>query len=90
MKTLREDLRDVLLDIFELSDGHTDGTYLYWLTRVKEGFNVGTVSIDDFVEVDEEKVDESLELIMELLSNRRSLSLDVVKGKFDDLGSNPI
>lgn len=36
--------------------GHdgVDGTYYYCLTRVKEAFHVGTMTLDDFVEVDEQ------------------------------------
>ena len=31
-------------------------SYIYDLTRVKEGFSVGTVSLDDFAEWDEERI----------------------------------
>ena len=37
----------------------------YNLTRVKEGFAVGTVTIDDFVEFDEEIIDDIVEYILE-------------------------
>lgn len=40
-----------------------DGTYLYWLTRVKEAFAIGTMSLDDFVEVDEEFVEEIIKIV---------------------------
>lgn len=44
--------------------GHdgVDGTYYYCLTRVKEAFHVGTMTLDDFVEINEEFTDEILRL----------------------------
>lgn len=42
-----------------------DGTYLYHLTRVKEAFNIGTMTIDDFAEVDENLTDELVALFLE-------------------------
>jgi hypothetical protein len=44
-----------------------DGTYIYCLTRVKEAFHVGTMTLDDFVEVDEEFVGELAELFAEMV-----------------------
>lgn len=39
-----------------------DGTYIYCLTRVKEAFHYGTMTLDDWVEVDEEFTDQFVEL----------------------------
>lgn len=48
---LRNSIRSVVENHLELSQNHTDGSYLYQLTRVKSGFSVGTVTIDDFQEI---------------------------------------
>lgn len=55
-----QQLRDKINSII----GHdgVDGTYIYCLTRVKEAFYVGTMTLDDFVEVDEEFTDQFVEL----------------------------
>ena len=37
---------------------NSDGTYFYNLTRDKSGFDVGTVTINDFEEVTDEQLDE--------------------------------
>ena len=47
----REELIKVLNDYFTIGDSDT-----YVLTRVKEGFALGTVTIDDFQEFDESNV----------------------------------
>lgn len=48
------DLESIIRDIVDDHLGLTwqDGTYLYNLTRCKSAFNVGTVTIDDFEEID--------------------------------------
>lgn len=43
-----------------------DGTYIYCLTRVKEAFGYGTMSLDDFVEIDEEFVSDLADFILSL------------------------
>lgn len=43
-----------------------DGTYLYWLSRVKEAFHVGTMTLDDFVEVDGDFVGELADLFVNM------------------------
>lgn len=50
-----EEKRSLLLKYFSKWAGIGD-SYIYDLTRVKEGFSVGTVSPDDFVEWDEERI----------------------------------
>lgn len=56
----REKLKDILMHYFEIGD-----SYAYNLTRVKEGFAVGTVTIEDFEEFDEEMIDDIVEYILE-------------------------
>jgi hypothetical protein len=43
-----------------------DGTYIYCLTRVKEAFHVGTMTLDDFVEVDGDFVAELADMFVEM------------------------
>ncbi|MFF2909988.1 hypothetical protein [Paenibacillus sp. NPDC057934] len=45
-----------------------DGTYIYILTRVKEAFGYGTMTLDDFVEIDGDFVGELADMIMEFHS----------------------
>lgn len=47
----REKLIELLARYFAIGD-----SYEYSLTRVKEAFEVGTMSLEDFVEFDDEKV----------------------------------
>jgi hypothetical protein len=56
MEMTKENLYEILVDFFGLNG--SDGTYVYDLTRVKEAFGVGTMTLEDFVEFDEERVDE--------------------------------
>lgn len=56
MEMTKENLFEVLVEFFGLND--SDGTYVYDLTRVKEAYSVGTMTMDDFVEFDEERCDE--------------------------------
>ena len=48
------------MQYFDIGDSYT-----YNLTRVKEGFAVGTVTIEDFEEFDEEIIDDIVEYILE-------------------------
>lgn len=48
----KQDLIDAISEYFNI--GINDGTYAYHLTRVKRAFHIGTVTLDDFVEFDEE------------------------------------
>lgn len=51
-----EELRNALIKYFERWAGIGD-SYIYDLTRVKEAFEIGTVSLEDFVEWDEERIE---------------------------------
>lgn len=48
------------MQYFDIGD-----SYAYNLTRVKEGFVVGTVTIDDFEEFSEEIIDDIVEYILD-------------------------
>lgn len=56
----REKLKDILMQYFDIGDSYT-----YNLTRVKEGFVVGTVTIDDFEELSEEIIDDIVGYILD-------------------------
>lgn len=56
----KEKLKEILMRFFNIGD-----SYAYNLTRVKEGFVVGTITIDDFEEFDEEIIDDLVEYILE-------------------------
>lgn len=56
----REKLKEILMQYFDIGDSYT-----YNLTRVKEGFIVGTVTIEDFEEFDEEIIDDIVDYILE-------------------------
>ena len=56
----REKLKEILMQYFDIGD-----SYAYNLTRVKEGFAVGTVAIEDFEEFDEEIINDIVEYILE-------------------------
>jgi len=62
---LKEKLRKTLYAYLGFNE--KDGTYLYWLTRVKEAFAVGNMTFDDFVEVDEDFVEEIIALFDEVM-----------------------
>lgn len=51
--TNKERLIQALSDYFNITD-----TYAYNLTRVKEGFEVGTVSVEDFEEFDKDTIED--------------------------------
>lgn len=48
----REQIAQKLFDYFCFNT--KDGTYIYNLTRVKSAFNIGTMTLDDFEEIDED------------------------------------
>jgi predicted nucleic acid-binding Zn-ribbon protein len=62
-----QQIRNILASHFGLTDECEDGTYLYHLTRSKEAFNYGTMTLDDFVEVDEEFLNEVFESIKPII-----------------------
>ena len=61
----KDKLKELLMRYFTIGD-----SYSYNLTRVKSAFAVGTVSLDDFVEFDEEFIDDIVEY---LLKNNASI-----------------
>lgn len=56
----KEKLKEILMQYFDIDDSYT-----YNLMRVKEGFAVGTVTIEDFEEFDEEIIDDIVEYILD-------------------------
>lgn len=56
----REKLKEILMRYFNIGDSYT-----YNLTRIKEGFAVGTVTIDDFEEFTEEIIDDIVKYILD-------------------------
>ncbi len=52
-----EQIKDAIAHELGLTDDYMDGTYLYHLTRSKSAFAVGTMTLDDFKEIDEELLD---------------------------------
>lgn len=67
MDKLTEIKEDAMKRLYEhLGFDGVDGTYIYILTRVKEAFHVGTMTLDDFVEVDDDFVGELADLFAEM------------------------
>lgn len=56
----KDKLKELLNEYFNISD-----TSAYWLTRVKEGFAYETVTLDDFVEFDDETIEDLADYICE-------------------------
>ena len=54
-----ERLKDILIDYFDIPSD----TYAYNLTRVKSSYAVGTMTIDDFEEFNEETIDDIVQYI---------------------------
>ena len=54
----KEKLKKLLRQYFTIGD-----SYAYNLTRVKEAFNVGTMTLDDFVEFDDDVIDDIVEFV---------------------------
>lgn len=52
-------LKNLLMEYFTIGD-----SYSYNLTRVKTAFEVGTVSLEDFEEFDEEFIDDIVEYLL--------------------------
>lgn len=55
----KDKLKDLLMEYFSIGD-----SYSYNLTRVKSAFAVGTVSLEDFEEFDEEFIDDIVEYLL--------------------------
>ena len=64
----KEKLVEKLFDYFCFNT--KDGTYIYNLTRVKEAFHVGTMTLDDFEEIDEEFIYELADFILEIMPSK--------------------
>ena len=72
-----EQLKEILMSYFCIGDSDT-----YQLTRVKEAFDIGTMTFDDFVEWDEEQVNDLIKYIknkIEIMPNCRLIDTN----KFD-------
>ena len=59
----KEQIADKLNEFFDINA--KDGTYVYNLTRVKEAFGYGTMTIDDFEEIDSIFIDELADFILD-------------------------
>lgn len=55
----RDKLKDLLMEYFTIGD-----SYSYNLTRVKSAFAVGTVSLEDFEEFDEDCIDDIVDYLL--------------------------
>jgi len=62
----KEKLNKLLSDYFGLNSAV--GTYTYKLTRCKTAFEVGTITLDDFEEIDETDVEDLAEFLIEKLN----------------------
>lgn len=60
-----EELKEVIDEYFDIGD-----SYVYKLTRVKEGFAYGTVTLDDFVEWSEEETEDLARYILKHLNKK--------------------
>lgn len=60
-------LRQLLTEYFNIGD-----SYAYWLTRVKEAFAYGTMTLDDFEEFTEESIDDIIEFIQKKMEGEKS------------------
>ena len=58
----KDKLTEIISSYFSIGDSYT-----YELTRVKEGFGAGTISIDDFVEWNEDSVCDLVDFILQRL-----------------------
>lgn len=55
----KDKLKELLMKYFTIGD-----SYSYNLTRDKEAFSIGTVSLEDFEEFDEEFIDAIVEYLL--------------------------
>lgn len=66
----REDLKDKFREILEerlgLNESWTDGTYLHFLTRDKSAYAAGTMTLDDFEEINYDFLEEILGDLMKV------------------------
>lgn len=54
----KKELKEKLMEYFTI--GNSDA---YWLTRVKEARQYGTLTIDDFVEFEEDTIDDIVKFV---------------------------
>lgn len=86
-----EQIKEQLRVKFDEALGHdgVDGTYIYCLTRVKEAFHVGTMTLDDFVEVDAEFTENMVDVAMEQIRTFQQQNKQLIdKLKWIKLHSN--
>jgi len=69
----RDRLLKVLEEFFGFSEDWQDGTYFYNLTRVKEAFGLGTMTIDDFEEMEYSQIEELVDNIIEEFKVKESI-----------------
>jgi len=62
----RDQIAQKLYDYFCFNT--KDGTYIYNLTRIKEAFNIGTMTLDDFEEIDDDFIYDLAEFILNIMS----------------------
>ena len=55
----KDKLKDLLMEYFTIGD-----SYSYNLTRVKSAFAVGTISLEDFEEFDENIIDDIVDYLL--------------------------
>lgn len=67
----RDKLKELLMKYFTIGD-----SYSYNLTRVKEAFAIGTVSLEDFIEFDEEFIDDIVDHLIQNGVSVDYISLD--------------
>jgi len=59
----KEEMAQKLLQYFGFN--YPDGTYIYNLMRTKSAFHVGTMTLDDFEEIDEDFVYDLVDYILD-------------------------
>ena len=62
----REQIAQKLYDFFDFNS--KDGTYVYDLTRDKKAFGLGTMTLDDFEEIDDNFIYELADYIINNMS----------------------
>jgi hypothetical protein len=73
---LKENIVEVLEDFFGMNS--FDGTYAHWLTRCKSAYSVGTVTLDDFEEFDEETIDNLAEELVKKIGGDNNENTDSI------------
>lgn len=69
MNEEQERVLEAIRSVIGLSDEYQDGTYLHHLTRTKSAYSYGTITIEDFVEIDDELTYEIFEAIKPFLKS---------------------